>query len=90
MKPSIAQRLSWQRNLMRHIKNTRESKHFASTARWAGHAHGMIHAAYLLGAISGDEYDRASSLAINAEYHRNIECGAAPYTHKAPAQEAAA
>nr|WP_256836294.1 hypothetical protein [Pseudomonas oleovorans] len=40
----------------------------------------MIHAAFILDAITGDEYDRLSELAISAAYYRRMEQGQAPYT----------
>lgn len=79
------------RTLMHEIKSLRESKYQSSVDTRAGHCSGMIHAAYVLDAITGDEYDRLSELAINAAYYRRMEQEQAAYTWLvAPAKKVAA
>ncbi|ERI54112.1 hypothetical protein N878_02875 [Pseudomonas sp. EGD-AK9] len=89
-----AQKLSvWRKGLLREITWARQASHPLAIDTHGDKAHGMIYAAFILGAISSDEYDRVSELTINATYCRRMECQQGPYTYKAPAgpvQEAAA
>jgi hypothetical protein len=87
-----AQKISiWRRGLLRELKWAREASHPLAIDTHADKAHGMIYAAFILGAITADEYDRASELTISAAYYRRMEQGQAPHTWLvAPAKKVAA
>ncbi len=68
------------RTTLHEIHRLRELRHQNLIDDQSGHCHGMIHAAFILDAITGDEYDRLSELAISAAYYRRMEQGQAPYT----------
>lgn len=86
---------SFLRSLLHEIKAAREGQSTYGVDHHCSAACGMVYAALTLLVITGEEYDRLCTLAIEAaDFRRNERIGnQAPYTWKpakAEAQEAAA
>lgn len=94
-KAAVVDRSLYLQQLLKEIREARETPYKSTNERSQVHAFGMISAGLFLGQLTTAEYDRLWDLASNAGRYRwrELHHGQPLYTWKAPqdlAQEAAA